>query len=107
MAALLRKVWESVSRSSKPTSESSDRRVVVQSSTGAFSHIPFDVFMHILQFLEPREVAKLSLVCKYWKFLVSDNQLWLYLLQKEQNQPGSWDSLVFAETHLQMGYPLL
>lgn len=107
MAALLRKVWESVSRSSKATSESSDRRVVVQSSTGAFSHIPFDVFMHILQFLEPREVAKLSLVCKYWKFLVSDNQLWLYLLQKEQNQPGSWDSLVFAETHLQMGYPLL
>ncbi|RVW25202.1 Actin-related protein 8 [Vitis vinifera] len=78
-----------------------------KSSTGAFSHIPFDVFMHILQFLEPREVAKLSLVCKYWKFLVSDNQLWLYLLQKEQNQPGSWDSLVFAETHLQMGYPLL
>ncbi|KAJ9672562.1 hypothetical protein PVL29_025968 [Vitis rotundifolia] len=106
MAALLRKVWESVSRSSKTTSESSDRSVVVQSSTGAFSHIPSDVFMHILHFLEPREVAKLSLVCKYWKFLVSDNQLWLYLLQKEQNQPGSWDSLVFAEIHLQMGYPL-
>ena len=102
MATLVRKFWESVSSRSKATSELSDRRVVVQSWTGAFNNVPSDVFILILQFLEPKEVAKLSIVCKYWRYLVSDDRLWLYFLQKEQSERASWDSVVFAETHLRI-----
>uniref|UniRef100_A0A5B6ZQE5 Putative actin-related protein 8 n=2 Tax=Davidia involucrata TaxID=16924 RepID=A0A5B6ZQE5_DAVIN len=109
MSTLLRKVWESVSSRSSSNSnsyESSDRQqqmMYVQSSTGAFDRIPFDIFMLILKFLGPKEVAKLSVVCKSWKLIVSDNRLWIFFLQ---NQQESWDSICFTETHLRSGYPL-
>ncbi|KAL0399041.1 UNVERIFIED_CONTAM: Actin-related protein 8 [Sesamum radiatum] len=73
------------------------------SSTGEFDRIPIDIFMQILKILGPRESARIRAVCKAWKFLVSDNRLWIYFLQ---NQPEPWDSVFFAETHLRSGYPL-
>uniref|UniRef100_A0A5B6ZP89 Putative actin-related protein 8 n=1 Tax=Davidia involucrata TaxID=16924 RepID=A0A5B6ZP89_DAVIN len=109
MAILLRKVWESVSNRSTSNSNSyssSDRQqqmVYVQSSTGAFDRMPLDIFMIILKFLGPKEVAKLTVVCKSWKWIVSDNPLWIFFLKNHQE---SWDSICFAETHLRFGYPV-
>ncbi|KAA8523493.1 hypothetical protein F0562_009916 [Nyssa sinensis] len=108
MAMLLRKLWESVSSRSSSSSNSFaslDRQqlMYVQSSTGAFDRIPLDIFMIILKCLGPKEAAKLSVVCKYWKLIVSDNRLWIFFLQ---NQQESWDSICFSETHLRSGYPL-
>lgn len=105
MEALLRKVWTSVRSSSIPklNSKSRDGQVFIRSSTGAFDIIPNDIFMHILKFLKPKEVARLCAVCKSWKLLASDNRLWIFFLQ---NSHDSWDSIFFAETHLRPGYPL-
>ncbi|XP_027061116.1 actin-related protein 8 [Coffea arabica] len=113
MVNLLRKVWESVSQRSASASSSAsstnqpDRfdqmTYLLTSSTGDFDPIPLDIFIQILKFLGPKESAKLSSVCRFWKFIVADNRLWIYFLQ---NQQEPWDSIFFAETHLRSGYPL-
>ncbi|PIN21343.1 actin [Handroanthus impetiginosus] len=119
MNSLIRKVLGSVAlRSGSPSSSSDpisspnpmkdyDRFLQIMyvqtSSTGDFDRIPIDIFMQILKILGPRESARLRTVCKAWKFLVSDNRLWIYFLQ---NGPETWDSVFFAETHLRFGYPL-
>lgn len=61
--------------------------------------------MHILRLLGPKEAAKLSVVCKALRSLVSDNRLWIHFLQTHQAEP-SGDSVFFAETTLSYGYPL-
>jgi actin-related protein 8 len=71
---------------------------------GAFDHIPPDILIQILRLLGPKEAMKLSLVCKAWYSLASDNRLWIFFLQ---NQQDSWDSIYFAETSLRSGYPFL
>lgn len=73
------------------------------SSTGDFDRIPLDIFFLILKFLGPKESAKLSTVCKSWKFIIADNRLWIYFLE---NQLEPWDSIFFAETQLRSGPPL-
>lgn len=109
---LFRKVWESISTRSSSSSNSSvnsdtDRfeqmmMYIQTASTGEFDRIPLDIFIQILKILGPKESAKMSVVCKSWKFIVSDNRLWIYFLQ---NQHEPWDSTFFAETHLRSGPP--
>uniref|UniRef100_A0A2P2KTA9 Actin-related protein 8-like isoform X2 n=1 Tax=Rhizophora mucronata TaxID=61149 RepID=A0A2P2KTA9_RHIMU len=70
---------------------------------GAFDRISIDVLMHILWLLGPKDAARLALVSKSWRSIVSDNRLWFHFLR--QTLPDS-DSLFFAETHLRSGYPL-
>ncbi|KAL8462049.1 hypothetical protein ACS0TY_033215 [Phlomoides rotata] len=118
MNSLFRKVWETVAHRSGSSSGSGynpnpnpiseyDRFLQMMymqtSSTGEFDRIPIDIFMQILKILGPREAARLRAVCKSWKFLVSDNRLWIYFLQ---HQPDPWNSVFFAETHLRSSYPL-
>ncbi|OVA01384.1 F-box domain [Macleaya cordata] len=109
MAMILRRVLKSVKNRSNSKSNSSESQDSVQSSSsssssrGVFDQIPSDVFMQILMLLGPKEAAKASIVCKSWKFMVSDNRLWIFFLQ---NQQESWESIVFAENHLRSGYPL-
>ncbi|KAK6947158.1 F-box domain [Dillenia turbinata] len=105
MAMLLRKVWGSVSGRSNSNSDSSssDRNLFPQSCTGLFDQIPPDIFIQILKYLEPKEVASLCVVCKSWRFLIKDNHLWIHFLR---NQPETWDSIFFAETTLRFGHPL-
>ncbi|XP_059444411.1 actin-related protein 8 isoform X1 [Corylus avellana] len=107
----LRKLWGSLSNRSCANLDSSDRPLVVSSpspssslSLGAFDHIPSDILMQILRLLGPKEAMKLSLVCKSWYSLASDNRLWIFFLQ---NQQDSWDSIFFAETSLRSSYPFL
>lgn len=120
MAQLLKKVWESISNgwnSSDASSDSlynldyrdpvhgslSDQIIICSSSTGTFDRLPLDLFMQILKLLGPKEAARLTCVCKSWKLMVSDNMLWIYFLQ---NQQDPWDSIFFAETNLRSGFPL-
>ncbi|VFQ97900.1 unnamed protein product [Cuscuta campestris] len=113
MASLFRKVWESVSGSSLPSPGSKGYRsdgfrqqmcvMPASSSAGEFDRIPTDIFIVILKLLGPKEAAKLAAVCKLWRFVVSDNRLWVHFLQ---NQQEPWDSIFFAETHLRSGHPL-
>ncbi|KAK9080720.1 hypothetical protein SSX86_000478 [Deinandra increscens subsp. villosa] len=123
MSNLLKIVWESVSTRSNssnytPNSSSnlsdagscssqvtlSDPAVIMRSSSaGEFDRIPLDVFMQIVKLLEPKEVARLTSVCKSWKLIVSDNKLWVYYLQ---NQHVPWESIFFSEINLRSGYPL-
>ncbi|KAK4355118.1 hypothetical protein RND71_024089 [Anisodus tanguticus] len=111
MSTLFRKVWESVStRSSSHSNSNSSANSIDQfeqmmmyiqtASTGEFDRIPLDIFIQILKILGPKESAKMSVVCKSWKFIVSDNRLWIHFLQ---NQHDAWDSTFFAETHLRSG----
>ncbi|KAF7831218.1 Actin-related protein 8 [Senna tora] len=110
MAMLLKKVWESVSNrscSSSGSISSSDDRVRwadYSPALGAFEQIPADILLQIVRILGPKEAAKLSLVCKAWMSLVSDNRLWIYFLQNHQQE--AWDSIFFAEVNLSSGYPL-
>ncbi|KAK4484729.1 hypothetical protein RD792_007322 [Penstemon davidsonii] len=112
MNALIRKVWFSFTHRSGSGSDRNpnteyDRFLqmmyIQSSSTGEFDRIPIDIFMIILRKLGPRDSARLRAVCKSWKFLVSDNRLWIYFLQ---NQQEPFDSVFFAEAHLRSGYPL-
>ncbi|KAK7829305.1 actin-related protein 8 [Quercus suber] len=105
MAMLLRKVWGSVSNRSE---SSSDRNRIFSSSSssslGAFDQLPADILMQILRKLEAKDAVKMSVVCKSWNSLISDNLLWIFFLQ---NQPyESWDAIFFSETSLRSGYPL-
>ncbi|KAK7271406.1 hypothetical protein RJT34_27273 [Clitoria ternatea] len=104
---MLRKVWEVMSwRSNSSSSSSSSQELgVSRSDMGEFEKLPNDILMQILKLLGPKEAAKLSVVCKALRFLVSDNRLWVHFLQTHQSEP-SWDSLFFAETTLSAGYPL-
>ena len=99
MAMLLRRVWDSVlySRwnSSSSSSETTPPLVYVHSSTGAFDQIPSDIFLQILKFLGPKEAARLSLVCRTWKLLVSDNRLWFLFLQNHQEPSAFWENYCF------------
>ncbi|XP_047334345.1 actin-related protein 8 [Impatiens glandulifera] len=112
MASLLRKVWISVSNRSgsslSSTSLTSYRRlhltsVAADSAIGAFDRIPLDILMQILIILCPKDVARLAVVCKAFRTIVADNSLWIYFLQKQQEP---WDSILFGETHLRLGYPI-
>ncbi|XP_021826781.1 actin-related protein 8 isoform X2 [Prunus avium] len=112
MTTLIRKVWESVSsrKGSNSESTSSSSSSLATSSTaclGAFDRVPIDLLMQIVRLVGPKEAAKLSAVCKAWRCLISDNELWIFFLQnqKEQEEPH-WDSFLFSETHLRYGYPL-
>ncbi|KAJ0988169.1 hypothetical protein J5N97_006525 [Dioscorea zingiberensis] len=112
MAALLKKVWGSVlTRSTSSSSSTSSPRALTDSyaaafdddaSMGAFDRIPTDVFMQILKLLGPKETARTCAVCRAWRFLASDNRLWIFFLQSGREP---WDSVVFAETHLRSGFP--
>ncbi|XP_050246091.1 actin-related protein 8 isoform X5 [Quercus robur] len=109
MAMLLRKVWGSVSNRSESESESSssDRNRIFSSSLsslGAFDQLPADILMQILRKLEAKDAVKMSVVCKSWKSLISDNLLWISFLQNHPYE--SWDAIFFAETSLRSGYPL-
>lgn len=120
MAFLLKKIIQSANRFNSTNSSSSssnlyftvsnndisesDQIIVCSSSTGEFDRIPLDVFMQILKLLGPKEAAKLTVICKLWKLIVSDNMLWISYLQNHRNDP--WDLIFFAETSLRSGYPL-
>ncbi|KAJ6967236.1 hypothetical protein NC652_004712 [Populus alba x Populus x berolinensis] len=110
MAMLLKKVWESVSNRATSFSSSSIDSVTTppsytesSSSLGAFDRLPIDVVLQIVRLVGPKDAARLSVVCKSWRPLVSDNRLWIYFLQ---NYHDTWDSVFFVETHLRSGYPI-
>ncbi|XP_073099017.1 actin-related protein 8 isoform X2 [Elaeis guineensis] len=101
MAFLMRKVCGSLlSRLGSTSGRSSSEFPADYPSMGAFDQLPVDVFIQILRFLGPKEVAKTSLVCKSWKLLASENRLWIFFFQ---NGKESWDSILFSETHLRLG----
>jgi len=113
---LLRKAWEmvlwrsdsSTSASSSSSSTTTTTRLsleVAHFDIGDLEQLPSDILVQILKLLGPKGVAKLSVVCKSLRSVVSDNRLWIYFLQTHQAEP-SGDSVFFAETTLSSGYPL-
>ncbi|KAL0550180.1 hypothetical protein IC582_014683 [Cucumis melo] len=103
MAMLLRKVWGSVSTRSRLPLENSSTGFE-EPSLGDFDRIPVEILMQILQLAGPKTTAKMGMLCKSWRSLVSsDNTLWIFFLQ---NQLEPWDSVLFGETKLASGYPL-
>jgi len=116
MTMLLRKAWEmvlwrsdsSTSASSSSSSTTTTTRLsleVAHFDIGDLEQLPSDILVQILKLLGPKGVAKLSVVCKSLRSVVSDNRLWIYFLQTHQAEP-SGDSVFFAETTLSSGYPL-
>jgi len=103
MSIILRKLWEIILKRN-PTS-SDEQQALPCGDMGELDQLPSDILVQILRLLGPKEVAKLSVICKSLKFSVSDNRLWLHFLQTHQSDP-SWDSVFFAETNLISGYPL-
>lgn len=94
-------------RRNQTSSDEEKQQVLVQrrGDLGELDQLPSDILIQILRLLGPKEVAKLSVICKGLRFLVSDNRLWLHFLQRHQADP-SWDSVFFAETNLTSGYPI-
>jgi actin-related protein 8 len=102
---LLRKVLEMLLRRNPTYSDEQQQVLFPRGDLGELDQLPSDILFHILRLLGPKEVAKLSVICKSLRFFVSDNRLWLHFLQTHQSDP-SWDSVFFAETNLTSGYPL-
>ncbi|ERN19028.1 actin-related protein 8 isoform X1 [Amborella trichopoda] len=100
MAMLLRKVWATMSAQSNSNNGRNENQHV---SMSPVDQLPSDVFVMVFKFLHPKEASRASLVCKSWRDALSDNRLWMLFLQ---NQLDSWDSILFAETHLRNGFPL-
>ncbi|CAJ1942079.1 unnamed protein product [Sphenostylis stenocarpa] len=102
MATLLRKLCESATLkrtgSNSNPNPSSER---APSPLGAFDPLPADILMQIVRLLGPRHAARLSLLSKSWRSLVSDNDLWAHFLHTHHPH-----SAFFAETALSSGYPL-
>lgn len=119
---MVKKVWESVSTLSRLTASRSSStsscpvRIGLKrteehywdlgsTSGGPFDRVPIDLLMQIFRLLGPKDVAKLSVVCKYLRILASDNRLWMFFLQN-QHPEFSTDSVFFSETRLSLAYPL-
>jgi len=106
MATLLRKLCDSASLKRSGTNPnpnpnpnpSSER---APSPLGAFEPLPADILMQIVRLLGPKHAARLSLLSKSWRSLVSDNDLWVHFLNTHHPH-----SALFAETALSSGYPL-
>ncbi|XP_057453852.1 actin-related protein 8-like isoform X2 [Lotus japonicus] len=111
MSFVLRKLWEMMmlpaNNNNNPSSSwTTGGGVLSRADLGVLEKLPWDVLMQILKLLDPKEAAKVCVVCKVLRSLVSDdNRLWLHFLQTHQADP-SWDSVFFAETTLASGYPL-
>ncbi|KAL2334180.1 hypothetical protein Fmac_015393 [Flemingia macrophylla] len=102
MATLLRKLCESASlKRSGSNSNRNPSSEPAATSLGAFDPLPPDILMKIVRLLGPKHTAKLGLVSKSWRSLVSDNALWAHFLQAHHSH-----SALFAETALSSGYPL-
>ncbi|PKI35701.1 hypothetical protein CRG98_043859 [Punica granatum] len=95
MATILKRIVELASNHPESSSDPARRR---QSPVG-----PEDMLLHILRLLGPKDAAKMSLVCKSLRSLVSDDRLWVFFLQ---HQAEPWESIFFAETNLRWGYPI-
>lgn len=59
-----------------------------------FEDLPFDVTIQILKYLGAKQSAKMCVINKRFKSIVSDDHLWMYFLQEED--PCGF----FAESHL-------
>ncbi|CAL1404735.1 unnamed protein product [Linum trigynum] len=117
MTALFRKVLDSISgRPSLNSNSNSDsvaaRRSLQWSassssslSLGVFDRLPLDVLVQIVRLAGPKDAAKLCVASKSWRSLVSDNRLWIFFLQDE-DEPWNWDSVFFSEMNLRSGYPV-
>ncbi|KAM1166985.1 hypothetical protein ACFX14_028923 [Malus domestica] len=110
MTTLIRKAWELVlsrtfSSSESTLSSSSSSSPSATAGSGAFNRLPTDLMMKIVRLVGPKEAAKLSVVCRAWRCVVSENELWIFFLQKQEEETY-WESFVFSETHLRFGYPL-
>ncbi|WJX93377.1 Actin-like protein arp8, variant 2 [Trifolium repens] len=110
---LLRKLRDSASSlkqrstTSSSSSSSSSRSNPSHSPPlplGSFDSLPTELLLKIIRLLDPKQAAKLCIVCKSWRSLVSDNELWAYFLQT--HQPLHFDSILFSEINLTSGYPL-
>jgi len=125
MAMLLRKLCDSASSSIKRSTNTNTNTNTNSSSNsssssrshhhhhhhhhapsplGLFDSLPPDILLKITRLLGPKHAAKLCLVCKSWRSLVSDNELWAHFLQT--HQPIHFHSILFSETNLTSGYPL-
>lgn len=111
METLFRKLRESASsfKRSSTSSNSPERshhhpHPHHHAPLGLFDSLPSDLLLKIIRLLDPKHAAKLCIVCKSWRSLVSDNQLWSDFLRN--NQPLHYDSIIFSETKLTSGYPL-
>ncbi|KAM1494478.1 hypothetical protein ACFX2K_029257 [Malus domestica] len=110
MTTLIRKAWELVSSrtfssSESTSSSSSSSSPSATAGSGTFNRLPTDLMMKIVRLVGPKEAAKLSVVCRAWRCVVSENELWIFFLQKQEEETY-WESFVFSETHLRFGYPL-
>ncbi|KAE9607863.1 hypothetical protein Lal_00040106 [Lupinus albus] len=109
MAMLLRKLCASMpSSSSKRSSDDSPPSTTSGNSPpphlGAFYYLPDEILTQILRLLGPKDAAKLCVLSKLWRYIISDNDLWIHFLQN--HYPDPWDSVLFAETNFSSGYPL-
>lgn len=105
---VLKKVWGMMTMSGRNRENCSCSVVVVQQQRGdlgSLEQLPSDILFQILRLLGPKEAAKLCVICKAFRFILSDNRLWLHFLQTHHSDP-SWDTVFFAETTLASGYPL-
>ncbi|KAM1099159.1 hypothetical protein TB2_005672 [Malus domestica] len=96
MTTLIRKVWELVSSRTVSCSESTSSSSSSSSPSETAGFGAFD-----------RGAVKLSVVCKAWRCVVSENELWIFFLKNQKlEEENYWESFAFPETHLRFGYPL-
>ncbi|KAI3703117.1 hypothetical protein L6452_28873 [Arctium lappa] len=103
MSRLLKRMrdWVSNGWNTSGSTSTSDQTIVCSSSAGEVHRLPLDIFIHILQLLEPKDAARVAAVCKSWKLIVFDNTLWMYYLKNQQDGL----SILFAETKIRSRSP--
>jgi len=52
------------------------RLAVSSTDNGYFSVLPLEIVLHIFSFLQPLDLCRVAQVCKLWRMLGEDSQLW-------------------------------
>ncbi|XP_031478852.1 actin-related protein 8 isoform X2 [Nymphaea colorata] len=100
MALIFRKVWSSMVVGRSNAHDSMEPQL---QSLSPLHQLPLDVILLVFKFLGPKEAARACLVCRMWRAMITDNQLWMFFLQ---NCRESWETILFQETILRSGYSL-
>ncbi|CAN6450552.1 unnamed protein product [Victoria cruziana] len=100
MALIFRKVWSSMVAGRSSAHDSVEPQ---PQSMSPLHQLPLDVILLVFKFLGPEEAARASLVCRLWRVIITDNQLWMFFFQ---NCGDSWEMILYQETQLRSGYPL-
>ncbi|KAL2628807.1 hypothetical protein R1flu_013493 [Riccia fluitans] len=100
MVELLKKAFNSICHRKAVSALRDDMNM--ETGDSECSKLSGDLLLSIFKRLTAKDLVAVSLVCKVWKLVASDEMLWEALLRVEAG-PKLWQTIFFAESYLRTG----